>query len=141
MEKCKHRGKCIKAGPVRSEYRCAYSCAIPAYETYAPRGVSENAVVLVHAALSSTNALPAIEYMLDETGKMKSIEKDISSIMQGSIILMAALDEIAKLHPFIGGTAPLPCLLCMTNLTGLKLIVAVLAFKACHSCMFKCRAC
>lgn len=81
----------------------------PAHETYAPLGVSENAVVLVQAAApSSTNALLSIEYMFDGTGKIQSIEKDISGIMQGSIVLMAALDEIAKLHPFIGGTASLP---------------------------------
>lgn len=80
----------------------------PAYETYARLGVSENAVGLVQAALSSNNALPTIEYMFDGTGKIQSIEKDISGIMQGSIVLMAALDEIAKLHPFIAGTFPLP---------------------------------
>lgn len=81
----------------------------PAYETYAPLGVAENAVALVQAqASSSTNALPTIESMFVGIGKIQSVEKDISGIMQGSIVLMAALDEVARLHPFIAGTSPLP---------------------------------
>ncbi|KAJ6610468.1 hypothetical protein B0H10DRAFT_411247 [Mycena sp. CBHHK59/15] len=47
---------------------------------------------------------------LNAVGGMEAIEKGINSFMEGMPVLMNALDEVAKLHPFIG--------------------VAVMAFKA-----------
>lgn len=35
---------------------------------------------------------------------MQAIEQGVNSFMEGSAVLMNALDEVAKLHPFIGST-------------------------------------
>ncbi|CAK5278366.1 unnamed protein product [Mycena citricolor] len=51
-----------------------------------------------------------VETGLDAVGAMQVIEKGLSTFMEGMPVLMSALDEVAKLHPFIG--------------------VAVMAFKA-----------
>lgn len=42
--------------------------------------------------------------ILDATGGMAAIEEGINHLMEGSQVLMNALDEVGKLHPFIGGT-------------------------------------
>ncbi|KAJ7099683.1 hypothetical protein C8R44DRAFT_716668 [Mycena epipterygia] len=54
--------------------------------------------------------MTGIKTGLDAVGGMEAIEKGINSFMEGMPVLMNALDEVAKLHPFIG--------------------VAVMAFKA-----------
>ncbi|KAJ6591119.1 hypothetical protein DFH09DRAFT_1138663 [Mycena vulgaris] len=54
--------------------------------------------------------IAGIKTGLDAVGGMEAIEKGINSFMEGMPVLMNALDEVAKLHPFIG--------------------VAVMAFKA-----------
>ncbi|KAJ7115464.1 hypothetical protein C8R44DRAFT_880758 [Mycena epipterygia] len=54
--------------------------------------------------------MAGIETGLNAVGGMEAIEKGLNSFMEGMPVLMNALDEVAKLHPFIG--------------------VAVLAFKA-----------
>ncbi|CAK5278153.1 unnamed protein product [Mycena citricolor] len=51
-----------------------------------------------------------VETGLDAVGAMQVIEKGLNTFMEGMPVLMSALDEVAKLHPFIG--------------------VAVMAFKA-----------
>ena len=47
--------------------------------------------------------MPAFSSLLDGTGGTAAIEQGFNSILQGSMVLMSALDEVAKLHPFIGG--------------------------------------
>ncbi|KAF7341977.1 hypothetical protein MVEN_01784700 [Mycena venus] len=54
--------------------------------------------------------MEGIKTGLEVVGGMEAIEKGINSFMEGMPVLMNALDEVAKLHPFIG--------------------VAVMAFKA-----------
>ncbi|KAJ6588466.1 hypothetical protein B0H19DRAFT_1099542 [Mycena capillaripes] len=54
--------------------------------------------------------IEGIKTGLEAVGGMEAIEKGINSFMEGMPVLMNALDEVAKLHPFIG--------------------VAVMAFKA-----------
>ncbi|KAJ7126323.1 hypothetical protein C8R44DRAFT_980121 [Mycena epipterygia] len=54
--------------------------------------------------------MAGIQTGLDAVSGMEAIEKGLNSFMQGMPVLMNALDEVAKLHPFVG--------------------VAVMAFKA-----------
>ncbi|KAJ6511394.1 hypothetical protein C8R47DRAFT_732752 [Mycena vitilis] len=54
--------------------------------------------------------MTGIKTGLEAVGGMEAIEKGLNSFMEGMPVLMNALDEVAKLHPFIG--------------------VAVMAFKA-----------
>ncbi|KAJ7093996.1 hypothetical protein B0H15DRAFT_905027 [Mycena belliarum] len=54
--------------------------------------------------------MTAVKTGLDAVGGMEAIEKGINTFMEGMPVLINALDEVAKLHPFIG--------------------VAVMAFKA-----------
>ncbi|KAJ6570836.1 hypothetical protein DFH09DRAFT_1462750 [Mycena vulgaris] len=57
-----------------------------------------------------TVIMAGIKTGLDAVGGMEAIEKGLNAFMDGMPVLMNALDEVAKLHPFIG--------------------VAVMAFKA-----------
>ncbi|KAJ7777905.1 hypothetical protein DFH07DRAFT_730843 [Mycena maculata] len=59
---------------------------------------------------TSTAVVGAITKGLDAVGGMEAIEQGLNTFMEGMPALMNALDEVAKLHPFIG--------------------VAVMAFKA-----------
>lgn len=45
----------------------------------------------------------SVGMVLDATGGMEAIEQGINRFIEGSQVLMNALDEVAKLHPFIGG--------------------------------------
>ncbi|KAJ7481633.1 hypothetical protein FB451DRAFT_1236685 [Mycena latifolia] len=54
--------------------------------------------------------MTAVKTGLDAVGGLEAIEQGLNSFMEGMPVLMNALDEVAKLHPFIG--------------------VAVMAFKA-----------
>ncbi|KAJ6618743.1 hypothetical protein B0H10DRAFT_1794829 [Mycena sp. CBHHK59/15] len=58
----------------------------------------------------ATTVMTGITIGLDAVGGMDAIEQGLNTFMEGMPVLMNALDEVAKLHPFIG--------------------VAVMAFKA-----------
>ncbi|CAK5278372.1 unnamed protein product [Mycena citricolor] len=65
------------------------------------------------AVATQTQAVPyvsGVKTALDAVGGLEVIEKGLNTFMEGMPVLMKALDEVAKLHPFIG--------------------VAVMAFKA-----------
>lgn len=51
----------------------------------------------------STVVTTVVTTVLDVTGGMEGIERGLKSVMEGSAVLMNALDELAKLHPFVGG--------------------------------------
>ncbi|KAJ7507339.1 hypothetical protein B0H11DRAFT_2319240 [Mycena galericulata] len=71
----------------------------------------ENGVARAEAKEGSANAMmKGITQGLEAVGGMEAIEQGLNSFMEGMPVLMNALDEVAKLHPFIG--------------------VAVMAFKA-----------
>jgi len=40
---------------------------------------------------------------LEMAGGIEAIEQGVNKFMEGSKVLMDALDGVAKLHPFIGG--------------------------------------
>jgi hypothetical protein len=42
---------------------------------------------------------------VDIVGGMEAIEEGVNTFMEGSQVLMRALSEVAKLHPFIGGNS------------------------------------
>ncbi|KAJ7135469.1 hypothetical protein C8R43DRAFT_1021198 [Mycena crocata] len=73
--------------------------------------VIENGVVGAQANQgTATVVMTGITMGLEAVGGMEAIEQGLNTFMEGMPILMNALDEVAKLHPFIG--------------------VAVMAFKA-----------
>ncbi|KAJ7701822.1 hypothetical protein B0H17DRAFT_1176328 [Mycena rosella] len=73
--------------------------------------VIENGVVGAQANQAKTNVvMEGITVGLEAVGGMEAIERGLNTFMEGMPVLMNALDEVAKLHPFIG--------------------VAVMAFKA-----------
>lgn len=51
-----------------------------------------------------TTVATEVQTVLEETGAMDTIIKGIDHVMEGSTVLMATLDEVAKIHPFIRGT-------------------------------------
>jgi hypothetical protein len=49
--------------------------------------------------------------VLGATGGMEAIERGVNHFLEGSDILMKSLDEVAKLHPFVGGATREPILI------------------------------
>lgn len=86
---------------------------------------SQNAAQIVATAGNIANAID-----------FKSIEDNVRSFAESSTILMKALDEVAKLHPFIGGES-IPAISPSNQLIQ---VVAVLAFKAVVTLELKRRA-
>jgi len=41
--------------------------------------------------------------VFDAAGGTQAVEQGVNAFMDGSAVLMKALDEVAKFHPFIGG--------------------------------------
>ena len=98
----------------------------------------QNAVTLSDGqqAVVDTIAAPA-KALLDTPQIADAIEKGVNAFMEAVPVLMSALDEVAKIHPFISGmdeSVPNPKVL-----TGGSL-VAVLAFKAVYTLEVKRRS-
>lgn len=55
------------------------------------------------AHANSTQVVAGITTLLETTGGRRAIEEGLSHFLEGSAVLMKALDEVAKLHPFVGG--------------------------------------
>ncbi|KAJ7057115.1 hypothetical protein C8F01DRAFT_1372411, partial [Mycena amicta] len=72
--------------------------------------VENGAVAAMGKEAQGASIIAGIKIGLDAVGGLEGIEKGINAFMEGMPVLMNALDEVAKLHPFIG--------------------VAVMAFKA-----------
>ncbi|KAJ7757039.1 hypothetical protein B0H16DRAFT_1885755 [Mycena metata] len=73
--------------------------------------IMENGVTGAIADETKGNTIVTnVKTVLDTAGVLEAVENGINSFMEGMPVLMSALDEVAKLHPFIG--------------------VAVMAFKA-----------
>lgn len=53
-----------------------------------------------------TLAVPA-KALVDASQIAETIHKGVNTFMETVPILMKALDEVAKIHPFISGTSPL----------------------------------
>jgi hypothetical protein len=62
-------------------------------EALAAQGLQSNATVV----------MTGITTVLDATGGMQAIEQGMNHFLEGSAVLMNVLDDVAKLHPFIGG--------------------------------------
>jgi hypothetical protein len=45
--------------------------------------------------------MAGIKTGLEAVGGMEAIEKGLNSFMEGMPVLMSALDEVAKLHPYV----------------------------------------
>jgi hypothetical protein len=79
--------------------------------------------------VNATAAITGITTVLDATGGMQAIEQGVNHFLEGSAVLMNALDEVSKLHPFIGGVLKKrPPLADHANIISLR-SVAVMAFK------------
>ena len=57
--------------------------------------------------LISTLAVPA-KALVDTPQVTETIQKGVNTFMETVPPLMKALDEVAKIHPFISGTSPFP---------------------------------
>jgi len=53
-----------------------------------------------------TLAVP-VKPMMDTSQIVETIEKEVNTFMEVVPALIKALDEVAKLHPYISGTSPL----------------------------------
>jgi hypothetical protein len=51
----------------------------------------------------NSTMVTVIKTAMDMTGGTEAIEQGVSSFVEGSALLMSALDDVAKLHPFVGG--------------------------------------
>lgn len=67
---------------------------------------SENGIAGAQGAQASSNPLVVgATKVLEVTGGLEGLENGIKSFFEGSTFLMNALDEVAKLHPFVGGSS------------------------------------
>ena len=76
-------------------------------------------------------AVPA-KALMDTPQITEAIQKGVNTFMEAVPVLMKALDEVAKIHPFISGTSPFYHRLEMPNNHRFH-TVAVLAFKAVYT--------
>ena len=44
-----------------------------------------------------------VKTTIDAVGGMEAVSKGLNSLLEGSGNFIKALDEVAKLHPFVGG--------------------------------------
>ena len=86
-------------------------------------------------AIANTLAAPA-EALIDAPQIADAIEKGVNAFMEAAPVLMKALDEVAKVHPFISGMNT--SVLCEPPFTIFP--VAVLAFKAVYTLEVKRRS-
>ena len=98
----------------------------------------QNAVTLSDGqqAVVDTLAVPA-KALLATPQIADTIEKGVNAFMEAVPVLMSALDEVAKIHPFISGTGE--SVLNNQILIG-GVLVAVLAFKAVYTLEVKRRS-
>lgn len=64
--------------------------------------VTDDSIALVRLYQPEQTAL-ALTTVLETTGGIRTIEDGINRFMEGSSILLKALDEVAKVHPFVAG--------------------------------------
>jgi hypothetical protein len=60
-------------------------------------------VLAAQSDQQNSTMLTVIKTAMDATGGTEAIEQGVSSFVEGSALLMSALDDVAKLHPFVGG--------------------------------------
>lgn len=70
----------------------------------------------MRGAQESTVAIAGVAAVFDAAGGTQAIEQGVNAFLEGSAMLMKALDEVAKFHPFIGGVLESQALL-FTSLT------------------------
>lgn len=79
---------------------------------------------------NATGMVSGIQTVLEITGGMDAITEGINHFLEGSTVLMNALDEVAKLHPFVGGTLGSSLYYIRIEFTTTMIcLVAVMAFK------------
>jgi len=98
----------------------------------------QNAVTLSDGQQAVANVLAAPAKALVDTPQIAdAIEKGVNAFMEAVPVLMTALDEVAKIHPFISGMCE--SILNM-RILNCGLLVAVLAFKAVYTLEVKRRS-
>ena len=98
----------------------------------------QNAVTLTVGEQAVVNTLAAPAMALVDTPQIaEAIEKGVNAFMEAVPVLMKALDEVAKVHPFISGMGE-PAL--NVRVAFDDLLVAVLAFKAVYTLELKRRS-
>jgi hypothetical protein len=60
-------------------------------------------VLAAQGGQQNSTALTVIQTAMDLTGRTEAIEQGVNSFVEGSALLMKVLDDVAKLHPFVGG--------------------------------------
>jgi len=78
-----------------------------------------------------TLAVP-VKALMDTPHLAENIQKGVNTFMEAVPALMKALDEVAKIHPFISGTSPLLLRMGAPDERRPR-AVAVLAFKAVYT--------
>jgi len=79
-----------------------------------------------------TLVVPAKAFM-DTPQVAEAIQNGVNTFMEAVPILMKALDEVAKVHPFISGASPFLSTIRDDCRMTFAVIVAVLAFKAVYT--------
>ena len=87
-------------------------------------------------AVVNTLAVPA-KALANAPQIADAIEKGVNTFMEAVPVLMKALDEVAKIHPFISGTCESVLYTCASID---DFLVAVLAFKAVYTLEVKRRS-
>ena len=88
-------------------------------------------------AVVNTLTVPVVETLAITPQIADAIEKSVNTFMEAVPVLMKALDEIAKVHPFISGMCE-SVLSTRASIDGS--LVAVLAFKAIYTLEVKRRS-
>lgn len=64
----------------------------------------ENTITSAQGAQEQgTKVVSMIKTGLEAAGSLEVVTTNLNSLMEGSNLLMKALDDVAKIHPFIGG--------------------------------------
>jgi hypothetical protein len=67
-------------------------------------GLAEGHVNSINNAISTTNPISnVVSTALSLAGGADAIKENMSAFAEHSAVLIKALDEVAKLHPFVGG--------------------------------------
>lgn len=53
----------------------------------------------------NSTMVTGVTTILNASGSMQAIEQGVNHFLEGSEVLMKVLDEVQKLHPFIGGVS------------------------------------
>jgi hypothetical protein len=75
------------------------------------------------------NLINGLTQVLSTTGGLEAIEQGVNHFLEGSAILIKGLDDVAKLHPFVGGAPREIIFDRVISSDTSAYVVAVMAFK------------